>query len=289
MQRKAKLLGWQDEGMTSVKFLNGELGKLLVEWRIKKGLKTVKDGAWFLGTSPEILASLESGKKQYMDAFTVAGILAEYGAPQFIIDDAKAKARQIRFGDPQRWQESGPSWFNRLTQLEPQAKTIDIYEDTYVTGLCQTISYGRAIMETNPDLGEEKIGSALEFRAHRRRTVIEEAEEPPRIRIIQTEHSLAVIEGSDLYEDQLARLREDNARENVEIYILPTRVLHPSMEGPYVILSFDDPATPDVVYQEGILGAQYEATEDQVIRVSDVFSGTLALAVPYEDWRAERC
>ncbi|THV26416.1 DUF5753 domain-containing protein [Glycomyces paridis] len=275
--------------MSSVKFLNGELAKLLVEWRLKKGLKTIKDAAFFLGTSPEILSGLESGTRQYMDAPLIDGILSAYGAPQYIRDDAAAKARQIRFGDPQRWQESGPSWFNRMTQLEPRATAIDIFEDTYITGLCQTVQYARAIMETNPDLKEESIGTALEFRSHRRRIVVEKADNGARLRIIQAEHSLSVIEGTDLYAEQLERLHEDNAREGIDIFVMPTKVLHPSMEGPYMILSFDDPSTPDVVYQESVLGAQYEARIDQVDRCRGVFSATLASAVPLDEWSSKKC
>lgn len=275
--------------MASVKLLNGDLARLLIEWRLKKGLKTVKEAAWFLGTSEEILSSLESGTKQFMDAFSVAGILAEYGAPQHVIDDAKARARQIRYGDPQRWQESGPAWFKKLTDLEVLASTIDIFEDVYVTGLCQTIAYARAIMDAFGMLDEDETNTALDFRAHRRTTILEPAEGGPKIRIIQSEHALTMIEGTELYADQLARLAIDSARPNVELYILPTGILHPSMDGPYVVLGFDDPKTPDRIYVENLLGADSQASAEAVKRGREVFSATLALAVPYEDWRGSRC
>jgi len=274
--------------MASVKLLHSELAKLLTEWRIKKGLKTIKDGAWYLGTTEEILSGLESGKKQFMDAYTVCGILNEYGAPQDVVAGARAKARQIRFGDPQRWQESGPAWFKQLSDIETLAVSIDIFEDVYVTGICQTTPYARAIIAAFKMMSEDDADMAVEFRAHRRSRLMD-GTNGPRIRIIQSEHALRMIEGTDLYEDQLARLDEDSQRPNVELYVLPTGVLHPSMDGPYVVLSFDDPSTPDRVYLENLFGADSRANAESVKLAREVFSATLALCVPYRDWRGSQC
>ncbi|GAB3995028.1 helix-turn-helix transcriptional regulator [Glycomyces albus] len=274
--------------MPSPSFLHSQVAKTLVKYRELKGLNQT-DAAAYLGTSVEILRSYERGERGYMEPAMVAEWLRDYGAPQYVIDEAKAQCREIRFGDPSRWQNQGPEWLSRLTQLEPQATALDMYEDAYITGLMQTRAYASAVMDTNRSMTPDKKMQALDFRTYRRRTVLENSDSGLMIRVIQDEQSLLRFEGTDLYDDQLARLAEDDRRDGIEIYILPTRPLHPSMDGSYRIMSFDDPATPDVVYHEGPLGAQYAASKDQVARYRGVFSDTLALAVPLDEWKAERC
>ncbi|WP_199036388.1 Scr1 family TA system antitoxin-like transcriptional regulator [Glycomyces salinus] len=274
--------------MPSPSFLHSQVAKTLVKYRELKGLNQT-DAAAFLGTSVEILRSYERGERGYMEPAMVAEWLRDYGAPQYVIDEAKAQCREIRFGDPSRWQNQGPEWLSRLTQLEPQASALDIYEGAYITGLLQTRAYASAIMDTNRTMPPDQKERALDFRAYRRRTVLENPDSSLRLRVIQAEQSLICMDGMPLFEDQLARMSEDSERDNVEIYVLPTQLFHPSMGGVYMIMSFDDPATPDVVYHEGPLGAQYEASKDQVARCRGVFSDTLALAVPLDEWKAERC
>jgi hypothetical protein len=218
-----------------------------------------------------------AGKRQYMEPMVVAGLLSEYGAPEYVIAEAKAKCKQIRQGSPNQWRDTGPTWFNRLIQLEPLATTIDIFEDIYVTGLMQTKEYARAVMEAGGLLTLKQIDAALDLRARRREAVLNR-DNPARVRVIQTEYSLEMIKGSELYDDQIQRIKEDNERPDVEIYLLPMRGFHPSMNGSYVVMSFDETTDRDMGYHEGPFGAHYEATKTEVDRVRDIFSDTLALS-----------
>lgn len=289
--------------MASLSFLHEQVAKTLVLYREKAGL-SVPAAAHLLAVTPDIVRSHETGTKQFPVPGMVADWLRDYGAPQYVIDETKEFCRVIRNGDPSRWQLQGPEWKSRLSKLELQAVSIDIFEDTYVTGLCQTRAYGEAIFQTNPNLSLESKVLALDYRAHRRRTVLEPATGGPRLRIIQSEQSLTTTEGMGFHDDQMRRLLEDSKRPNVEIYVLPSGTLHPSMDGSYRIMNFSaaidpelmppgtnppDPDAHDVVYHEGPLGGQYDATADQVSRLRDVFSGTVTLVVPYEEWRTQRC
>lgn len=207
----------------------------------------------------------------------VGGFLRYYGAPDYVVAEAELKCKQIRQGSPNTWRDNGPRWFERLKQLEPLATTIDIFEDNYVTGVLQTRAYGRAVMEVGGQLTLSQIEDALDLRASRREAVVE-SEKASKIRVIQTQYSLDIMGDEDFCEEQMEQLRADNARPNIEIYILPARRFHPSMEGPYMILSFDDENERDVGYHEGPFGAHYEATKQETDRVRDVFSDTLAMA-----------
>ncbi|NUQ87589.1 MAG: hypothetical protein HOQ43_03880 [Glycomyces artemisiae] len=50
------------------------------------------------------------------------------------------------------------------------------------------------------------------------------------------------------------------------------------MEGPYMIIGFEDSDERDVAYHEGPFGAHYEATKKEIDRVRGIFSDTLAIA-----------
>lgn len=261
----------------SAGFLQRDLGDLLTRWRIRAGFTSREAVAYEFGTTKDIIGSYESGKLQYMEPMVVGDLLREYGAPDYVIAEAKAKARQIRQGSPNTWRDNGPRWFERLKQLEPLATSIDIFEDIYITGLLQTRAYGRAVMEAGGLMTLKQIDASLDLRASRRKAVIESAN-PAKVRVIQTQYSLDLMRGTEVYDEQLRQLKEDNERPNVEIYILPTRNFHPSMNGAYRIMSFDGEDERDVGYHEGPFGAHYEATKKETDRVHDIFSDTLAVA-----------
>jgi hypothetical protein len=261
----------------SAGFLQRDLGDLLTNWRIRAGFTSREAAAYEFGTSKDIIGSYESGKLVNMEPMIVGWLLRKYGAPEYVIAEAEAKAKQIRQGSSNTWRDNGPKWFERLIQLEPLATSIDVFEDNYVTGLLQTRAYARASMEAEGLLTLKKIEVALNVRTERREAIIESTRKT-KIRVIQSRYSLDVIQGYDFYEEQLAQLRADNKRPNVEIYVLPATGFHPSMGGPYIILGFEDEADRDVIYHEGPLGAMYEADKKQSERVRGIFSDTLAMS-----------
>ncbi|THV42818.1 helix-turn-helix domain-containing protein [Glycomyces buryatensis] len=261
----------------SAGFLQADLGDLLTSWRIRAGYPSREAAAYTIGTTKDIVGSYESGKLQYMEPMTIEGLLREYGAPEYVVAEAKSKAKQIRQGSPNTWRDTGPEWFKRLQQLEPLAVTIDIFEDCYVTGLMQTRAYGRAVMEAGGLLTLKQIDTSLNLRASRREAVLE-SDNPALVRVIQTEYSLDLMRDTELFDEQFQRLKEDNERPNVEVYILPTRGFHPSMEGPYRIMTFAEDDARDVGYHEGPFGAHYEASKADTERVRDLFSSTLAMS-----------
>ncbi|WP_335988907.1 DUF5753 domain-containing protein [Glycomyces sp. MUSA5-2] len=261
----------------SAGFLQRDLADLLTSWRIRAGYTSREAAALEFGTTKDIIGSYESGKLVYMEPMMVGWLLRKYGAPEYVIAEAEAKAKQIRQGSSNTWRDSGPRWFERLRQLEPLATSIDIFEDSYVTGLLQTRAYGRASMEAEGALTVKQIEESLDLRESRRGSVLNQSN-PAKLRVIQSQYSLDVMRGMDLYEDQLSRLREDNERPNIEVYILPTQGFHRSMSGSYQLLSFAGGEEREVAYHEGPLGAHYEAAKKEIGRLRDVFSDTLTMA-----------
>lgn len=261
----------------SAGFLQRDLADLLTSWRIRAGYTSREAAALEFGTTKDIIGSYESGKLVYMEPMMVGWLLRKYGAPEYVIAEAEAKAKQIRQGSSNTWRDNGPRWFERLKQLEPLATSIDIFEDNYITGLLQTRAYGRATMEASGLLTFGQIDESLDLRGRRRTAVLEDTGRT-KLRVIQTQHSLEFMRGLDLYEEQMAQLRSDNERPNIEVYVLPSQGLHPSMDGAYQILGFEGNEKQDVAYHEGPFGAHYEATKKETDRVRGIFSDTLAMA-----------
>jgi hypothetical protein len=268
----------------AAKFVQSHLAKLLIHYRELRRL-TKSEAVWFLGTSKDILDAYESGTRQYMEPHIVEGWLRDYGAPEEVIIQAKEQARWIRFGDPARMQENAPPWFSRFVQLEASATAIDIYEDSLVTGLGQTPGYAKAVLGSSPLLTEKSLPKTLTLRAQRQVSVLNRDGGPPRLRVIQAEQSLTKLKGSELFEPQLDWLNELEEREEIDIFVLPATTIHAAMGRSFSILSFDSDTEPDVIYQENMFGAQYEADPERVIQARAVFSATLPLVLRLGEWR----
>lgn len=273
--------------MANEKFLQRELARTLIKYRERKGL-TKEEAIWFLGTSKDILGSYESGKLQFMEPGIVIGWLSQYGAPQAVIDDAAAKAKWIRQGNPANWQESAPEGFARFTQIELLAATIDIHEDAYVWGPLQTPGYAEAVLATNPNLNDEKRREAVGFRLQRADSLFGRQAGPPRMRIIMSEVALTRFKGADFYEDQIDNLVQRNRVEGVDIHIALREAINPSTSWSYQILSFDDDRDPDLVYMENLFGGQYHAESDKVAWCRKLFSATVSVVMGLEEWSDSR-
>lgn len=268
----------------AAKFVQAHLAKLLIQYREKRNLSK-SDAVWFLGTSRDILDAYESGTRQYMEPHIMEGWLRDYGAPDEVVIQAKEQARWIRFGDPARMQENTPPWFSRFVQLEASATAIDTYEDSLVTGLGQTPGYAKAVLGSSPLLTEKSLPKTLTLRAQRQVSVLNRDGGPPRLRVIQAEQSITKLKGSELYEPQLDWLSELNQREEIDIFLLPANIIHAAMGRSFSILSFDSEKEPDVIYQENMFGAQYEADPERVNQARAVFSATLPLVIALDEWR----
>ena len=92
-----------------------------------------------------------------------------------------------------------------------------------------------------------------------------------------------LVGGHDVMKVQLARLVEATELPHVTIQAIPYEVGgHPGMADAFVILQFDDPGAPDVVYIETQAGDLFHESETDVTRFMTVFEHLRALALPPE-------
>lgn len=270
--------------MAGENFLQRELGRILSKHRKLRGF-TKEQAVWFLGTSKTIYDSYESGKLQYPEPGILGDWLRDLGASQAEIDDAKAKAKWIRQGNPANWLEQAPPGFDHFTQIELLAETIFIHEDTYVPGPFQTPPYADAVLATNPNMTAELRRDAVGFRIQRGESLFSRPGGPPKIQAVMAERALTVFRGTDIYEEQIEHLAERNRLEGVEIFIAPHGTIHPSTNWSYRIMTFADKKDPDVVYQENLFGIHYEADKEKVEWCRRLSSATLPVVLGLEEWR----
>jgi hypothetical protein len=88
------------------------------------------------------------------------------------------------------------------------------------------------------------------------------------------------VSGTEVMRDQLRHLADFAAQSKTAIQVVPYRAgTHAGATGPFVILNFDEPADPDVVYLETVAGNIYLEERSDVNRYALVFDRLLAAAL----------
>ncbi|GAB3992041.1 hypothetical protein GCM10029992_66380 [Glycomyces albus] len=105
------------------------------------------------------------------------------------------------------------------------------------------------------------------------------------MQVVIAEVALARFRETDFYEEQIEHLAHRNQLEGIEILVAPQGAPNPSTGWSYQLLSFDNDNDPDVVYNENLFGAQYEATKEKVAWCRKLFTATLPMALGLEEWR----
>ncbi|GLZ75956.1 transcriptional regulator [Actinorhabdospora filicis] len=187
------------------------------------------------------------------------------------------------------WEPFGsgvPAWFQLYLELEQITHTIRVYEVAYVTGLLQTEATMRALLAANPALDPDTVEQTVEARLRRQRHFT--ARNPaPRLELAIDEGALRrVVGGPDAHAEQLAHLREANARPNISVHVLPAASGAYAGQGqPFTLMEFPDPLDPSVVYSEAATGAHYDESAGAFGRRLATFGSMIGQAVPLEEFQ----
>jgi len=262
-----------------------QLGRRLRALRLLAG-KTQADVA-ITGIGSEVkLYRMETGQVSIRTG-DVRDLCVLYEAPGELLDGLLALARASKQGS---WQEDYEDvlipGFSLFIDLEAAADTIRSYQPELVHGLLQLPDYSRAVIETGIiDVHESQVQRVLKVRAARQRATLDR-QPPPRITQILGEAALNRVIGSpQVMAAQVERLRALNRLEQVEIRILPWRAgSHPGIaSGSFTIMDFADPADPDVVYLESIIGSRYLEQENHLRMYRRVWDILAEQSVPLEE------
>lgn len=211
--------------------------------------------AYEIRASASKISRLELGRVGFKPR-DVADLLTLYG-----LADGEERARLLALAEganaPGWWQAYAdvlPSWFEAYVGLEEAASLIRTYEVQFVPGLLQTADYAAA---TAPEGADEVVAERVELRMARQRLLTRP--DPPHVWAVVDEAALRrPIGGRQVMRAQLEHLLEVAKLPAVTLQVMPFRYgAHAAEGGAFILLRFDEPDLPDVVYLESLAGATY--------------------------------
>jgi transcriptional regulator with XRE-family HTH domain len=260
-----------------------QLGRRLRALRMGAG-KTHEDLSESRVISRTKIWKLETGRVPAKDGDVLA-LARFYGARPDQTDELMALAWATR--------ETGPAgkagsaitpWFGEYAELEASCATLRAYNGEMVLGLLQTEAYARAVISAGPDLpSPDVVEQRVAFRMARQRSFQGRS---GRVDFVTTAGALQVLVDSPaVMEAQIAHLRGIASRETVSVRVLlATSGAHAAMGNTFMIMDFDDPDDPSLVYLESMVGSHYVERPEQVTRFRQAFERVRAQAVPLEDF-----
>ncbi|WP_018658518.1 helix-turn-helix domain-containing protein [Actinomadura flavalba] len=230
------------------------LARELRKLREDQGL-TLQEVADRLDWSRATVSRLETGQTR-PKTDDIAGLLNLYGVPSPDRDALIALA-----GETSRrgwWTAYADVFTGSYVALEDDASRIRTWDPQLVHGLLQTEDYARTVITAGRLLSDTgQIERRID--ARRIRQTLLDRESAPHMHMIVDEAVLhRMIGGPGVMRAQLARLGLLAERETITIQVMPfARREHAGLDGRFTILSYPDPADPDIAYVEGTMGDVY--------------------------------
>ena len=269
-----------------------------IQWRIGNTLNrlienkkwTVREAARALSTNKDTLDRYVYGKIDRYDPAKVLGWVIMLGGGEELGQEMRHLAEQTRdvtASGYARNHDGTPSWFSPFITMEPEAAALDIYEAEYINGLFQVGDYIDAIHEVHPLLSAQDAIDAKQLKVRRQEAAYGDSRKnsPPATRMILNEACLTRMAGTDFEVTQIGHLRSLNELDNIGIYVLPlSQRFHPSMDGSYTVMGFDEPGEFRIVYTDRLTGANYDEELALVEQYRKIFRATLALSIELEEY-----
>lgn len=256
------------------------LARELRKLREAQGL-TLQDVADRLGWSRATVSRLETGQTRPKPA-DVADILEMHGVPSPKRDALITLARQA--GQRGWWTAYVDVFTGSYVSLEDEASEIRTWDSQLVHGLLQTEDYARAVIDAGRMLST-RDDVDRRVAARKARQALLDRDNAPRLHAVFDESVIRrTIGGPDVIGGQLRALLDASLRPNVTIQVLPyTAGAHAGLDGRFTILSFPDPADPDIAYVEGTMGDVYVESTAEIVQHGIRFDRVLAAAMSPEE------
>ncbi|RAY11837.1 transcriptional regulator [Actinomadura craniellae] len=230
------------------------LARELRRLREEKSL-TLQDVADRLGWSRATVSRLETGQTRPRHG-DVADMLDLYGVPSPERDALIALARQA--GQRGWWTAYVDVFTGSYVALEDEASEIRTWDALLIHGLLQTEDYSRAVIGTGRML-PTTADVDRRIAARKARQALLDRTNAPHLHVVLDEAVLRrPIGGPAVMGAQLRALNKAARRPRVTIQVLPYEAgAHAGLDGRFTILSYPDPADPDIAYVEGTMGDVY--------------------------------
>ncbi|WP_306362421.1 helix-turn-helix transcriptional regulator [Nocardia sp. CC227C] len=170
--------------------------------------------------------------------------------------------------------------YGAYINFEAEALSARFFQASYIPGLLQTEEYADAVMQTSwPKISDEVRSQRVQARVERAKVLTKE--EPLELWVVLDEAVIRrMVGGPEVMIEQLERLLNDAAQRNVILQLLPFDAgAHPGMSGSFVVLDFQNPADPELVYVEGIASDEIIEGHTEVRRYGVMFDQLRAMAL----------
>jgi transcriptional regulator with XRE-family HTH domain len=249
--------------------------------RERAGL-TIDDVAQQLEWSAAKISRIENARVRVL-ARDVKHLLRIYqvkeGSPEWnILVTLAREAHQKGWWDP--YGDAMGESFRTYVGLEAAAATLRIYESECVPGLLQTEDYARAIIRSALSARtDEDINKNVAVRMARQSLLTQD--QPPELWAVVNEAGIRrLVGGAAVMRAQLERLLEVSHQPNVTLQVMPFSVgAHAGMAGAFTILSFAEPADPEVIYVNYSSGSLFPEKPEELSRCALIFNHLRAAAL----------
>ncbi|GAA4085024.1 helix-turn-helix transcriptional regulator [Actinomadura miaoliensis] len=228
------------------------LARLLRELREADGRSAdmiARECGWH---SASTLTRMENGKMSKPQVSRVSRLLDVYG----VSGEAREEILELVQDARRRgWWHSYPclgEQYATYIGLEDEATNLRNFEPLLIPGLLQTPGYARTLITSRaPDLPDDVVDDLVDIRTRRQ----ERLHGGARLWAVIGEGALRqVVGGPEVMHAQLRHLHQMAQLPDVHVQVVPfSRGVVPAL-GPFMILTFDDPDDPEVVYVETPVG-----------------------------------
>ncbi|TNY36812.1 helix-turn-helix domain-containing protein [Thermomonospora catenispora] len=242
---------------------------------------TLQDVADRLGWSRATVSRLETGQTRPRHT-DVAVMLDLYGVPSPERDALIALAKQA--GQRGWWTAYADVFTGSYVALEDEASLIRSWDAQLIHGLLQTEQYARAVITAGRML-PTKADVERRIAARKARQALLDRPNAPELQMVFDEAVLRrPIGGRAVMRDQLRHLARLAERPKITVLILPfTAGEHAGLDGRFTILSFPDPADPDIAYVEGTMGDVYLESAGEIGQHESRFKRIIDAALSPEE------
>jgi transcriptional regulator with XRE-family HTH domain len=229
-----------------------ELGVALRRLRAEQGW-TVEQVAQRLLCSPSKVSRMETGQRgaSARDVRDLCDLYRVGNAQRERLTRLASEGKQRPWGQPLGLP------YSTYVGLEAEASVIRDFGIGAMPGLLQTSDYARQVVRAAaPRWAPGVVDQRVTGRVARQQILTSAS--PPRFEAIIDESVLhRVVGGAAVMAAQLEHLLELSARENIEIRVIPYDAGALPAVNKFIVLGFDSPTVPDVVYIEGLTGDLY--------------------------------
>jgi transcriptional regulator with XRE-family HTH domain len=177
-----------------------------------------------------------------------------------------------------------PNPYEVYIGLEAGAASIGNFEPVVVPGLLQTADYAREIFRNGPiELDPDEVERLLEVRLARQQILTRD--DRPRLWAVIDEAVIhRVVGGAEVMRGQLRHLADAAQQGKTTIQVMPYRAgAHAGTIGAFVILDFEEPTDPAMVYVETLAGDIYLEERSDVDRYTLAFDRLRAASLHPDD------